>query len=94
MPKLFNVPWGKKRGQTSSSTSTTSDSKPGAQIFNKDNSMAVFGHTITLDDDEPQEQREPGESPVDDTVDEVLGLLPSESCCPSMSLKYVSWPSH
>lgn len=53
--------------------------------------MSVFGQTISLEDEDEQEeqQRQPGESPVDDTVDEVLGLLPSESCCPTMSLKYV-----
>lgn len=95
MPKLFNVPWGKKKGGVSSSSTT--DSKPGATIFNtgstnggKDNSLAMFGQTITLDDEDEQENKQAGGE--DDTVDEVLGLLPSESCCPNMSLKYVSYP--
>jgi hypothetical protein len=90
MPK-FSVPWGKKKGGSSGSvihggSSGSEQSKPGAQIFNKDNSVAVFGQTISLEDEE-EGGEQGGET--DETVDNVLGLLPSESCCPSMSLKYV-----
>eukprot|EP01127_Copromyxa_protea_P005137 TRINITY_DN14985_c0_g1_i1.p1 TRINITY_DN14985_c0_g1~~TRINITY_DN14985_c0_g1_i1.p1 ORF type:complete len:227 (-),score=22.35 TRINITY_DN14985_c0_g1_i1:73-753(-) len=93
MPKLFNVPWGKKKGGDPSSAIhgdsvfSTGSSSSTSTNTNNATSLSVFGQNITLDDDE-EEQRQPGEGPVDDTVEEIMGFLPSESCCPTLSLKY------
>jgi len=78
MPK-FGLPWRKKKGDGGSEPSGM-----------KDSSMNVFGHTVSLDEDDPNEEPKNPEDRTfaDDAADDVLGLLPAESCCPSLSLKW------